>query len=94
MALPFATYTTTNGTVFLDASQPIVPIHPQADGQRAYSVLAYKFISNEEQEEYLQRYRDARIGDKTTGEQKNAGDRIYNLILMKRRMRARMNKKK
>ena len=94
MAAPFATYATENGTVFLDASQRYVPIHPQADEQKAYRTTSYEFISKEEEEEYVQRYRDARIGDKTTGEQENVGKRIFNLILMKRRMKAKLNKKK
>jgi len=93
-AAPFATYTTENGTVFLDATQRTVPIHPQAIQQNAYSSMSFEFESKEEEEEYLQRYRNARIGIMTTGEQENAGKRIFNLILMKRRMKAKLNKKK
>jgi len=94
MALPFATYTTENGTVFLDATQRNLAIHPQAIHQNAYSSMSFEFKSKEEEEEYLQRYRNARIGDMTTGEQENVCKRIYNLICMKRRMKAKLNKKK
>jgi len=78
----------------LDWTTKHARIHPQASNQGAYSSTSYTFISKEEADEYTQRYNDARIGLMTTGEQKGAGDRIYNLILMKRRMRAKLNKKK
>ena len=69
-------------------------LHPQAKNQRAYSrTITLTFISNEEEEEYYQRYNAARIGDMTTGEQENTCKRIYKLILMKRRVRAKLNKK-
>ena len=61
--------------------------------QREYGSCQYKFETLEELEEYKQRYSEARLGDATTGEQKNACDRIYKLICMKRRMRAKALKK-
>jgi hypothetical protein len=91
MAVP-STYTADNVTL-LDWITKYARIHPQASSQGAYSSTSYAFISKEEADEYTQRYNDARIGLMTTGEQKGAGDRIYNLILMKRRMRAKLNKK-
>lgn len=69
-------------------------LHPQAKNQRAYSrTMTLTFISKEEEDEYLQRYNAARIGCMTTGEQENVTKRIYKLILMKRRVRAKLNKK-
>ena len=54
-----------------------------------YSCVDYQFNSKEESEEMKQRYREAKLGGATTGEQKNASDRIYRIILMKRRMKAK-----
>jgi hypothetical protein len=49
----------------------------------------YQYNSKEEYEEMKQRYREAKLGQASTGEQKNATDRIYKIILMKRRMKAK-----
>ena len=61
--------------------------------QRPYEMYQYKFESLEEAEEYKQRYAEARMGNASTGEQKNASDRIYKSICMKRRMKAKALKK-
>jgi hypothetical protein len=70
------------------------PLHYTARAnQKVVERCAYKFETEEEIEEFNQRYRDARLGDKTTGEQKNTTDRIYKMICMKRRMKAKALKK-
>ena len=61
--------------------------------QRAYEAFEYKYETPEEAEEHKQRYAEARLGDATTGDQKNVFDRIYKSICMKRRMRAKALKK-
>ena len=77
-----------------DATITYNPMHYTAkSSQKVYSSCAYKFETDEEVEEFNQRYRDARLGDKTTGEQKNTTDRIYKMICMKRRMKAKALKK-
>lgn len=71
------------------------PMHPHASPSQMYhSHVSFSFISEEEVKEYDDKYRAARIGHMTTGEQENAANHIYKLILMKRRMRAKLNKNK
>jgi hypothetical protein len=61
--------------------------------QSIHSSRHYMFQTEEEVDEFKQRYQSSNIGHATEGEQRNASDRIYKLICMKRRMRAKALKK-
>jgi hypothetical protein len=52
----------------------------------------YKFISKEEQEEFKTKCNNANLGHGSKYEQEQMSDRIYKLILMKRRMRNKLKK--
>ncbi len=72
----------------------MVSLHSNATDQKVYTSSCYRFESQEEHDEYQQLYKNAKIGHETTGEQKNASERIYKFICMKRRMKKRMINKK
>jgi hypothetical protein len=68
------------------------PIHYTANQGSSGTVKDYVFVSKEELEEFDIKYNNARLGGCTSGEQSQACDRIYKMILMKRRMRNKLKK--
>jgi len=68
------------------------PIHYTANQGNVVATKDYVFVSKEEMEEFNTKYNNARLGSSTEGEQTQACERIYKMILMKRRMRNKLKK--